>query len=155
MPLVSNNHLMRVLTLATSMSYNCLTACLICGLLARTFTMNTSVLLSSIFFIADSVVRGFLIIEYLSSFTVTIVFTDFLAYWNTNKHIMLLVLRVLIMQDGRFRDGRFGFLRFYPQKSPQWHDFIFFLTKGIFADDDYSRLSSLYPQKSFMFPPAP
>ena len=40
------------------MSYNFLTEALICGLLALTSTMKTSVLLSSIFFIADSVVNG-------------------------------------------------------------------------------------------------
>lgn len=51
-------YLIRVLTLATSMSYSFLTACLIWCLLALTSTMNTSVLLSSIFFMADSVVKG-------------------------------------------------------------------------------------------------
>ena len=49
---------MSVLTLDTSISYNFLTAYLICGLLDRLSTMKTRVLLSSIFFMADSVVRG-------------------------------------------------------------------------------------------------
>lgn len=40
------------------MSYSFLTACLTCGLFALLSTMNTRVLLSSIFFMADSVVRG-------------------------------------------------------------------------------------------------
>jgi len=53
---------MSVLTLETWMLYNLLTAILICGLLARLSTMKTNVLLSSIFFIADSVVSGYLII---------------------------------------------------------------------------------------------
>ena len=55
-------YLMRVLTLEASISYNFFTEALICGLLALTSTINTSVLLSSIFFIADSVVKGCLII---------------------------------------------------------------------------------------------
>ena len=55
-------YLIRVLTLEASISYNFFTEALICGLLALTSTINTSVLLSSIFFIADSVVKGCLII---------------------------------------------------------------------------------------------
>ena len=51
-------YLIRVLTFDTSISYSFLTACFICGLFALRLTTNTSVLLSSIFFIADSVVRG-------------------------------------------------------------------------------------------------
>ena len=43
------------------------TASVIWRLLARVSTMKTSVLLSSIFFIADSVVSGYLRIEYWSS----------------------------------------------------------------------------------------
>ena len=58
---------MRVLTLATSMLYNFLTACLIIGLFARLSTIKTKVLLSSIFFMADSVVRGYLIKAYWSN----------------------------------------------------------------------------------------
>ena len=61
------HYLMSVLTLATSTSYNFLTAPLIFGLLARTSTINTRVLLSSIFFIADSVVSGCLMIANWSS----------------------------------------------------------------------------------------
>lgn len=53
-----SSYLIRVLTFATSISYNFLTACLIWCLFALTSTMNTSVLLSSIFFMADSVVKG-------------------------------------------------------------------------------------------------
>merc|ERR1719174_731277 len=41
-------------------------ASLICRLLAKVSTRNTNVLISSIFFIADSVVKGHLIMEYLS-----------------------------------------------------------------------------------------
>ena len=51
-------YLMRVFTLSAVISYNFLTASLICFLLAVSPTMKTKVLLSSIFFIADSVVRG-------------------------------------------------------------------------------------------------
>lgn len=51
-------YLTNVLTFATSMSYNFLTASLTCGLFDLLSTMNTRVLLSSIFFMADSVVRG-------------------------------------------------------------------------------------------------
>lgn len=53
-----SSYLIRVLTFATSISYSFLTACLIWCLFALTSTMNTSVLLSSIFFMADSVVNG-------------------------------------------------------------------------------------------------
>ena len=56
------SYLIRVLTLEASISYNFFTEALICGLLALTSTINTSVLLSSIFFMADSVVKGCLII---------------------------------------------------------------------------------------------
>ena len=55
------------LTFLHLMSYIPLTADLIFALVARTSTMNTSVLLSSIFFIADSVVSGNLRIWYESS----------------------------------------------------------------------------------------
>ena len=57
-------YLISVLTLAAWMSYNFFTASLICFLLAVSPTMKTRVLLSSIFFIADSVVRGNLMISY-------------------------------------------------------------------------------------------
>ncbi|GIL91774.1 hypothetical protein Vretifemale_19371, partial [Volvox reticuliferus] len=50
------------------MSYMRSTASLICFLLALRSTMNTRVLLSSIFFIADSVVSGYLRTAYWSSF---------------------------------------------------------------------------------------
>ena len=53
---------MRVLTLATVISYSFLTASFTWLLLALLSTINTKVLLSSIFFIADSVVRGYLTI---------------------------------------------------------------------------------------------
>ena len=62
--IVKKPYLMRVLTLRAVMSYNFLTASLICFLLAVSPTMKTKVLLSSIFFIADSVVRGNLIMSY-------------------------------------------------------------------------------------------
>ena len=45
-----------------------LTASLICRLFAATSTINTKVLLSSIFFIALSVVKGYLMTRYLSIF---------------------------------------------------------------------------------------
>jgi len=64
-------YLIRVLTLETWMLYNLLTAILIWGLLARLSTINTNVLLSSIFFIADSVVSGYLIILNWSKLTIT------------------------------------------------------------------------------------
>jgi hypothetical protein len=57
---------MRVLTLATLMSYNFLTEALIWCLLALMLTRKTKVLLSSIFFIADSVVRGCLMMLWAS-----------------------------------------------------------------------------------------
>lgn len=56
---------MRVLTFWHSMSYNAFTASLICLLLDFTSTMKTSVLLSSIFFMALSVVNGNLTIRCL------------------------------------------------------------------------------------------
>ena len=73
-------YLINTLTLATSMSYILLTAILILGLLAFKSTINTSVLLSSIFFIADSVVRGYLMIAQWSSlFTAGMDFRGYLG----------------------------------------------------------------------------
>ena len=67
-----------MLTFAHWMSYRDLTAALICLLLAVKSTMNTKVLLSSIFFIADSVVNGYLMTRYLSiTFALA---CDFLVY---------------------------------------------------------------------------
>ena len=54
-----------------------LTAALICLLFAFKSTMNTKVLLSSIFFIADSVVNGYLMTRYLS---ITFAFACDLVY---------------------------------------------------------------------------
>ena len=53
-----NTHLISVLTLTHSTSYSFFNASLICRLFALTFTINTSVLFSSIFFIALSVFNG-------------------------------------------------------------------------------------------------
>merc|ERR1719333_1047762 len=58
---------MSVFTLAAATSYISATALLIWLLLARVSTMNTRVFSSSIFFIADSVVSGYLMILNLSS----------------------------------------------------------------------------------------
>lgn len=59
--------LKRVLTLATPVSQNFFTSCLIWCLLASASTMNTSVLFSFIFFMVDSVVRGNLMMRQWSS----------------------------------------------------------------------------------------
>merc|ERR1712195_349457 len=59
--------LTRVLTLAVLISYMRRTASVICRLFARVSTMKTRVLLSSIFFMADSVVNGNFRIWYWSS----------------------------------------------------------------------------------------
>lgn len=59
-------YLIKVLTLQTLMSYSFLTAVLIWCLLAFKLVMKTKVLLSSIFFIADSVVNGCLMILWAS-----------------------------------------------------------------------------------------
>merc|ERR1711935_226404 len=56
-----------VLTLAVLISYMRRTASVIWRLFARVSTMKTRVLLSSIFFIADSVVSGYLRMAYESS----------------------------------------------------------------------------------------
>ena len=69
-----NSNLIKVLTLAAWISYNFFTASLICLLFAVSPTINTRVLLSSIFFIADSVVKGNLMISY--DFDVSPVFID-------------------------------------------------------------------------------
>lgn len=58
---------LRVFTLATLMLYKDWTAALIDGLFARRSTMKTNVSLSSIFFMAASVVTGFWIIRNASS----------------------------------------------------------------------------------------
>merc|ERR1711998_21886 len=58
--------LIRELIFCVSMSYIFLIASLISTLLARTSTMKTRVLFSSIFFIADSVVSGYFRIWYRS-----------------------------------------------------------------------------------------
>ena len=55
-----STHRISVLTLAVLISYMRRTASVIWRLFARVSTMKTSVLLSSIFFIADSVVSGYL-----------------------------------------------------------------------------------------------
>jgi hypothetical protein len=60
-------YLIRVLTFFAWMSYIFLTAALIFFLSALRSTMKTRVLLSSIFFIADSVVRGYFRVWYWSS----------------------------------------------------------------------------------------
>lgn len=74
----NNSYLIKVLTFDTLMSYNFFTASLIEDLFERISTINTSVLFSSIFFIDDSVVSGYLIIENWSSL---LVFgADFLGY---------------------------------------------------------------------------
>jgi len=54
--------------LAHWISYSWRTASLIWRLLAEMSTMKTRVLLSSIFFMADSVVSGYLMVRYLSIF---------------------------------------------------------------------------------------
>merc|ERR1712194_911265 len=69
---------MKVLTLAHWTSYIARTASLICGLFALMSTRNTKVLISSIFFMADSVVTGHWMILYLSILFMR--FTDFLGY---------------------------------------------------------------------------
>merc|ERR1712194_778444 len=69
---------MRVLTLAHFTSYRARTASLIWGLFALMSTRKTRVLISSIFFIADSVVTGHWMILYLSILFRR--FTDFLGY---------------------------------------------------------------------------
>merc|ERR1712159_193851 len=61
---------MSVLTLAVLISYMRRTASVICRLVARTSTMKTRVLLSSIFFMADSVVSGYFRMQYWSSLLV-------------------------------------------------------------------------------------
>merc|ERR1719444_710529 len=58
--------LVSVLTLAHLTSYICFTASLMFNLLALMSTKKTSVLISSIFFMADSVVTGHWMILYLS-----------------------------------------------------------------------------------------
>merc|ERR1712194_474877 len=69
---------MSVFTFAHFTSYRARTASLIWGLLALMSTRNTRVLISSIFFIADSVVTGHWMILYLSILFMR--FTDFLGY---------------------------------------------------------------------------
>lgn len=56
-----NTYLISVFILTQSTSYNFLSASLICLLFALISTMNTKVLFSSIFFIALSVLRGWMI----------------------------------------------------------------------------------------------
>merc|ERR1719446_654829 len=72
---------MSVLTFAHWTSYIAFTASLIFSLVARMSTRKTKVLISSIFFMADSVVRGHFMIAYLS-----ILFrrcTDFRGYFGS------------------------------------------------------------------------
>merc|ERR1719159_1210926 len=72
---------MSVFTFAHWTSYNCFTASLIFGLVALISTMKTRVLISSIFFMADSVVTGCWMMRYLSIFG--LVSTDFLGYFGS------------------------------------------------------------------------
>lgn len=65
---INATHRINVFTLAALMPYSLLTACLIWFLLLVISTMKTKVLLSSIFFMADSVVNGNLITLYESFF---------------------------------------------------------------------------------------
>lgn len=58
---LQRTYLTSVLILTVSTSYNFFSASLICRLFAFTSQMNTKVLFSSIFFIADSVFRGWMI----------------------------------------------------------------------------------------------
>src|SRR5260370_38510815 len=60
----SKAYRIRVLILAACTSYNFFTASLICLLFARISQMKTRVLCSSIFFIADSVLRGDIMARY-------------------------------------------------------------------------------------------
>merc|ERR1719424_1232325 len=79
---------MSVFTLAHCTSYMAFTASLIFCLLAVISTMKTRVLISSIFFIADSVVSGYLMIEYLSSFVRPA--TDLRGYFGSRFLIKVL-----------------------------------------------------------------
>merc|ERR1719392_253198 len=71
---------MSVFTLAHFTSYICLTASLILSLVALMSTRNTRVLISSIFFMADSVVTGHWMMRYLS--ILSRLSTDFRAYFG-------------------------------------------------------------------------
>eukprot|EP00448_Togula_jolla_P011657 CAMPEP_0170606760 /NCGR_PEP_ID=MMETSP0224-20130122/20688_1 /TAXON_ID=285029 /ORGANISM="Togula jolla, Strain CCCM 725" /LENGTH=137 /DNA_ID=CAMNT_0010931871 /DNA_START=240 /DNA_END=653 /DNA_ORIENTATION=- len=82
---------MRVLTLAHCTSYIAFTASLILGLVALMSTRNTSVLISSIFFIADSVVTGHWMIRYLSSLSRLL--QDFLGYFGSFLFCLVLGLK--------------------------------------------------------------
>merc|ERR1719281_2111509 len=83
--------LMRVLTFWHCTSYSCLTASLILSLEALMSTMKTSVLISSIFFMADSVVKGYLITAYLSILVMPA--TDFLGYFGSRFLMSVLGLK--------------------------------------------------------------
>lgn len=77
-----------LLTFETSILYSFLTALRICGLLAFISTTKTKVFVSSIFFIADSVVKGCFIIAYTS-----ILFrfgTDFRGYFGARASFNVL-----------------------------------------------------------------
>merc|ERR1719281_1244682 len=79
---------MRVFTLAHCTSYMALTASLIFCLVAVMSTMKTRVLISSIFFIADSVVKGLLMMANLS--ILSSLFTDFRGYFGSRFLISVL-----------------------------------------------------------------
>merc|ERR1719507_1706219 len=72
---------MSVFTFAAFTSYMACTASLMLILVAFTSTINTNVLISSIFFIADSVVTGYLMMRYLS--ILARLSTDFLGYFGS------------------------------------------------------------------------
>ena len=76
---------MRVLTFSHWISYMALTASLMLRLLAVVATMKTSVLLSSIFFMADSVVSGNLMMAYLSCFASPV--PDERAYFGLRSEV--------------------------------------------------------------------
>merc|ERR1719482_138641 len=82
---------MRVLTLAHCTSYIDLTASLIFSLVALMSTIKTSVLISSIFFMADSVVNGNLMIANLSILAMPE--TDFLVYLGSRFFSSVLGLK--------------------------------------------------------------
>merc|ERR1719254_214591 len=82
---------MSVFTFAHFTSYNSFTASLIRTFVALMSTKNTSVLISSIFFMADSVVTGHWMMRYLS--IRSRVSTDFIGYFGSRFLIKVFGLK--------------------------------------------------------------
>ena len=114
--------LTRVITLAMSVSQSFFIACLIWCLLALTSTGNSSVVLSSVFLMVDSVMRGNLMMaEWSSLFLLGVLFRGYLGCLLS--HSILGCLKVSEVQIFVCVHGCFSKLPPWPSKALLWSCF--------------------------------